>query len=76
MPDYSCVDQPYFLQMLFYPRPDFTRPPDYAWDLFADTKDGARLAARFYSGGEQWPWILYFHGNGEVASDYDDLAPL
>ena len=76
MPDYSCVDQPYLLQMLFYPRPDFTRHPDYAWDLFVDTEDGVRLATRFYSGGEQWPWILYFHGNGEVASDYDDLAPL
>ena len=76
MPDYSYVDQPYLLQMLFYPRADFTRPPEYAWDLFAETEDGNRIASRFYSGGTKWPWILYFHGNGEVASDYDGLAPL
>jgi hypothetical protein len=66
MPDYSYVDQPYLLQMLFYPRADFTRPPEYAWDLFAETEDGNRIASRFYSGGTKWPWILYFHGNGEV----------
>ncbi|KUG03714.1 temperature sensitive supressor-like [hydrocarbon metagenome] len=76
MPDYSYVDQPYFLQMLFYPRPDFTIPPDNAFDLLIDTGDDARVAARFYSGDKQWPWILYFHGNGEVASDYDDLSAL
>ncbi len=76
MPDYSYVDQPYFLQMLFYPRPDFTRPPNNAFDLFIDAADNVRITARFYSGGEQWPWILYFHGNGEVVPDYDDLAPL
>ncbi len=76
MPDYSYVDQTYFLQMLFYPRPDFSHPPNYAFDLFTETEDGARLVARFYYGKEQWPWIIYFHGNGEVASDYDDLASL
>ncbi len=76
MPDYSYVDQPYFLQMLFYPRPDSARTPANAFDLLIDTADDARIAARFYFRDKQWPWILYFHGNGEVAADYDDLAPL
>ncbi len=76
MPDYSYVDQPYFLQMLFYPRPDFTRPPNNAFDLYIDAADNVRIAARFYEGSKHWPWILYFHGNGEVVPDYDDLAPL
>lgn len=76
MPDYSYADQPHFLQMLFYPRPDFTPPPAYAFDLLAETGDKVKVAARFYSKSEQWPWILYFHGNGEVAADYDDLACL
>ncbi len=76
MPDYTYVDQPYFLQMLFYPRPDFTLPPNSAFDLLIDSADEARIATRFYSVDKEWPWILYFHGNGEVAADYDDLAPL
>ncbi len=27
-------------------------------------------------GHPQWPWILFFHGNGEVVADYDEVAPL
>ncbi len=76
MPDYSYVDQPYFLQTLFYPRPDYSRPPINAFDLLIDTADQVRISLRFYAGAKEWPWILYFHGNGEVVSDYDDLAPL
>jgi hypothetical protein len=34
------------------------------------------ISCRFYVGDESWPWILYFHGNGEVVSDYDGIAPL
>jgi hypothetical protein len=26
-------------------------------------------------GHEEWPWILFFHGNGEVVSDYDEISP-
>jgi pimeloyl-ACP methyl ester carboxylesterase len=27
-------------------------------------------------GHHEWPWILFFHGNGEVVSDYDEISPL
>jgi pimeloyl-ACP methyl ester carboxylesterase len=27
-------------------------------------------------GHHKWPWILFFHGNGEVVSDYDEISPL
>jgi pimeloyl-ACP methyl ester carboxylesterase len=26
-------------------------------------------------GHHEWPWILFFHGNGEVVSDYDEISP-
>jgi alpha-beta hydrolase superfamily lysophospholipase len=26
-------------------------------------------------GHQEWPWILFFHGNGEVVSDYDEISP-
>ena len=26
-------------------------------------------------GHQDWPWILFFHGNGEVVSDYDEISP-
>jgi len=31
--------------------------------------------AAFISVNAYWPLILYFHGNGEVVSDYDQIAP-
>jgi len=39
-------------------------------------EDGVFVSSRFYPVDGEAPSILYFHGNGEVASDYDDIAPL
>jgi fermentation-respiration switch protein FrsA (DUF1100 family) len=36
--------------------------------------DGTSLCARFYPAGTDSANILYFHGNGEIAQDYDSLA--
>ena len=75
MADYSQIDQSSLLGFLFYPRRDFTPCPQGAFDLFVPVGQGVSIACRFYGGGKSWPWILYFHGNGEVVSDYDEIAP-
>jgi hypothetical protein len=36
---------------------------------------GVAVAARLYPADPASPWILHFHGNGEIAADYDGLAP-
>lgn len=75
-PDYGLLDRAGFAQAAFYPRPDHRPPPPGATDLMFEVEPGVRLAARLYAAGPQLPIILYFHGNGEVASDHDDVAPL
>lgn len=75
MADYSLLDQPHLLQMLFYPRQDHTPPPPGAFDLAVPVDDDAVINCRFFYGRAEWPWLIYFHGNGEVASDYDGIAP-
>lgn len=75
MPDYSFVDQPSILMYIFYPRKDFTICPENGFDLFVPCGDHVSIHCRFYLGNEQWPWILFFHGNGEVVGDYDEIAP-
>ena len=73
-PDYLRLDeQPLLAQYLLFPRRDFTPPPPGAFDLLVkvEANQDVQVAARFYPGQADWPWILYFHGNGEVASDYD-----
>ncbi len=75
MIDYSLIDQPLFLQFIFYPRQDFTLCPKNGFDLSVGVEDGVSISCRFYMGHHEWPWILFFHGNGEVVSDYDEISP-
>jgi pimeloyl-ACP methyl ester carboxylesterase len=75
MIDLSPLDQPSILGFIFYPRKDFSDPPRNAFDLSIPVDPQVAISCRFYLGDSTWPWILYFHGNGEVASDYDETAP-
>jgi alpha-beta hydrolase superfamily lysophospholipase len=75
MIDYSLIDQPLFLQFIFYPRKDFTPCLANGFDVSVLAGEGASISCRFFVGHHEWPWILFFHGNGEVASDYDEIAP-
>ncbi len=75
MIDYSPLDQPSILRFIFYPRKDFTPCPGNGFDLSVSVGDQASISCRFYLGHQEWPWILFFHGNGEVVSDYDEIAP-
>lgn len=75
--DYSVFDIPEVLQVLFHPRPDLgSHRPHGSSDLTFDVEGNVSIGARFHAVGKQDPIILFFHGNGEIASDYDDLAPL
>ncbi|MEW6033563.1 MAG: alpha/beta fold hydrolase, partial [Chloroflexota bacterium] len=60
----------------FYPRADWAPPPHGASDHAITVGQGVSVGARFYPVGPGAPAVLFFHGNGEVASDYDDIAPL
>ncbi|MFQ5874352.1 MAG: alpha/beta hydrolase, partial [Dehalococcoidia bacterium] len=74
--DYSLLDVPEILQFMFYPRADWRPPPPSATDHSWSVEDRVSLSGRFYSHDKGSPSILFFHGNGEVASDYDGIAPL
>lgn len=76
MTDYSSIDQSPLIGFLFYPRRDFSPCPDEAFDFFVPVAPGISVSTRFYGKDKGRPWILYFHGNGEVVSDYDEIAPL
>jgi len=74
MIDYSPLDQPFLRQFIFYPRKNFTPCPGDAFDLSVGVTDGVSISCRFYMGQHEWPWVLFFHGNGEVVSDYDEIS--
>lgn len=74
--DYATLDTPALLQFVFYPRPGGAPAPGGAHDYALPVDSGVSLSGRFYRHRQDWPSLLYFHGNGEVASDYDEIAPL
>ena len=76
--DFSELDRPEILHTLFYPRPDLS-PTIYAGnpqDLMIPVQDGHRIGARMHAADKGKPTILFFHGNGEIVSDYDDMGGL
>ncbi len=73
--DYSTLDRQEFLQYIFYPRKYSTTPPPNTTDHFVPVEKGVSISCRFYVHRRDSPSILFFHGNGEVVSDYDDIAP-
>jgi len=74
--DYSALDRPEFLQFAFHPREDFTPPPPNSTDYLMLVERDISITCRFYVHSKSSPSILYFHGNGEVVSDYDYIAPI
>lgn len=72
----SLLDHPEASASAFYPRSSFTPPPEGARDLLLPVAPGVRLHARLHPAGAAVAHIVLFHGNGEVVSDYDDLAAL
>jgi pimeloyl-ACP methyl ester carboxylesterase len=74
----SVLDRPEVLRVLFYPRREeesATIPPS-ARPVAFEVESGLTTGGRLYPAGTRAPAILFFHGNGEIAADYDDLAPL
>jgi len=75
MSSYSLLDNPQILQNAFFPIKEWSVCPDYATDIFVAVDSGTNVACRFFAASPEYPTILFFHGNGEIASDYDDIAP-
>lgn len=75
---YRILDRPEVLAILFYPRRDVGAPRLAAGThtVRISVADGVEVGGRVFSAGAEAPAVLYFHGNGEIASDYDSIAPL
>jgi len=73
---YEKLDQSDVLKVLFHPRKETAaEPPEGAVDLNFSVADDVRIGARFYPAEVEAPTILFFHGNGEIVSDYDPIGP-
>ena len=75
--DVSALDRREVLQYLFHPRKEQSKsPPQGTNDFFIPVEGGIRLGVRFCLAEPEEPHLLFFHGNGEIASDYDSVGPV
>jgi pimeloyl-ACP methyl ester carboxylesterase len=72
--DYSHLDRPDILGYLFHPRPVGQGKNSSDDDHLIPVEKNVVVGARFHLAKKSSPNILFFHGNGEIVSDYDDLG--
>ena len=74
-PGIAALDRPEVLFHLFHPRPEADgayRGP--AQDLMIPVAPETAVGARFHVQAAANPNLLFFHGNGEIVADYDELG--
>jgi len=76
IPDYLALDIPEVLTFLFHPRKDFSPTPGSKGEIIIPVDDNVSIGARLFFADTKVPTILFFHGNGEIVSDYDELGPI
>ena len=75
---FPVLDQPDITRVLFHPRPEYAMVVEDAGSRSVSfiMSDGVIVGGRLHPAESTAPLLLFFHGNGEIASDYDDLAPV
>ncbi|MBF0200917.1 MAG: alpha/beta hydrolase [Desulfamplus sp.] len=77
--DYTVLDHPKVLSSIFHPR----REPYLKWginkgmEIDIPVEKDVSIGACFHmTDDKNSPSLLFFHGNGEIVADYDDLGTL
>ena len=73
--NYQKLDHPDVLQLVFHPKQEQTLPDQNIVDHLFQVDTNVSIGARFHLTEADAPVILFFHGNGEIASDYDSIGP-
>jgi len=78
MKNFSVLDQPQVVRYLFHPRLEdgLRQRKSSRDDIIIPVDNGIQVGASFHLAKKDAPVILFFHGNGEIVSDYDDFGCL
>lgn len=74
--DYRLFDHTEITNLLFHPRSESGYPVSEQkfQELSIPVDKQVTIGGRFYASGTQAPVLLFFHGNGEIVADYDDIG--
>ena len=62
------------INSIFYPRKSFI--PSDGDDVLIAVEENVNVAVRLFLSNKSNPTILYFHGNAELAQEYNSIAKL
>jgi uncharacterized protein len=72
----TIMDRPEITQLLFHPiQVAKNTPPAGAIDIDVQVADGVTIGSRLHSHAPSSPTLIFFHGNGEIIPDYDEVGP-
>ena len=72
----SVFDSSQFNANLFFPRPDPLPSPEGTDEIYVEVEPGVKVHVRRYLSRTARFSLLFFHGNGEIASDYDEISKI
>ncbi|MBF0224926.1 MAG: alpha/beta hydrolase [Desulfobacterales bacterium] len=72
--DYNLLDVPEVNDYIFHQRLDL-KPVNLSntIDFMIKIEDGIHINSKLHTKNINWPTILFFHGNGEIVSEYDGI---
>jgi len=75
---FAVLDRPEVLQFLFHPRKEYGLPAKETPydDILITVDDHTKIGGRFHMASTDAVNILFFHGNGEIVADYDELGTI
>lgn len=77
MTNLKKLDQTEILSVLFHPRGSIkSSPPVGATNIDIHVTNDIIIGSRLFTATKEAPTILFFHGNGEIVPDYDDIGPI
>jgi len=76
--DYSVFDNPLITRSLFYPRPEWgsDKSGGSSNSVLIPVEKDVMVGAQFHMADKNAANILFFHGNGEIVADYNDMGDL
>ena len=73
----TFLDNPAVTRVLFHPRREVPfDSPGRGLTVHLEVELGIHLGAKVHPATSGGPLILFWHGNGEIAADYDDIAQI
>jgi pimeloyl-ACP methyl ester carboxylesterase len=74
----DLLDQPEVLSVLFHPRrePGLPQLSAGVHTVRLEVEENVHVGGKIFAAAPGAPVIIFFHGNGEIASDYEPIAPL